>query len=357
MIRILLVHPRPTRGGFTAVVYQAAELCRRTGFQVSVASGLGPRLDELPPSSSVEVLRHPLTSVQGVCELRRIVARIRPDVIHFHGRQAGFVGRLATWGRCLVLYTPHGTPWVGQSFWRGVAGDVAERLLLRRTAAVLCVSHHEVEEWSRRDTTQRIRYLPNAVSPLPSAHAIHPERRRDFDWSHTILVPSGYNPQKRLEVVIEALALLSGPRPSVAIVGPADRDDYRDQLISLAASLGVSHDIYFGENIPNIRAALREASLVILPSFSEGFPIVGQEAIAEGARVAWSRISAHVELFGATGAPFWTSTELAAVLVGDHGEASVATRQSWLRDYQRSVEKLRAEYWDELEGIIHNGRH
>ena len=339
------------------MVLQAAELCRRTGFQVSVASVLGPRLDELPPSSSVEVLRHPLTSLQGVCELRRVIARIRPDVIHFHGRQAGFIGRLTTWGRRHVLYTPHGTPWVGQSFWRGVAGDLVERLLLRRTAAVLCVSHHEVEEWSRRDTTQRIRYLPNAVSPLPSAHAVHPQGRRDFDWSHTILVPSGYNPQKRIEVVIEALALLSGPRPSVAIVGPVDRGDYRDHLVSLAASLGVSRDVHFGENLPNIHAALREASLVILPSFSEGFPIVGQEAITEGARVAWSRISAHFELFGDTGASFWTAAELAAIMVGDHAEASVATRQTWLCDYQRSVEKFRAEYWDELEGIIQNGRH
>jgi glycosyltransferase involved in cell wall biosynthesis len=358
MICILLVHPRPTRGGYTALVSQAAELCRRPGFQVFVSSLPGPRLDELPPSSSVEVLRHPLTSLRGVLELRRIIARIRPDVIHFHGRQAGLIGRLVlpTRDRGRVLYTPHGTPWVGQSFWRSVAGDIAERLLLRRTAEVLCVSHHEVEQWSRRDATQRIRYLPNTVSPLPYARAGRSEYRRDDDWSYKIVVPSGYNPQKRLEVVIEALALLSEPRPSVVIVGPVDRDAYRDRLVSLAAGLGVSGDVHFGENIPNIRAALREASLVILPSFSEGFPIVGQEAIAEGARVAWSRISAHVELFGDAGAPFWTAAELAAIMVGDHATASVASRQAWLCDYHRSVEKLRAEYWDELERIIQNGR-
>jgi glycosyltransferase involved in cell wall biosynthesis len=359
MIRILLIHPRPTRGGFTALVSEAAELCRRTGYEVVVGCAFGPRLDELPPASSVEVLHYPLTSLRGVWELRGIVARIRPNVIHFHGRQAGFIGRLTlpAHSRGHVLYTPHGTPWVGQSFGRSVAGDLAERLLLRRTAAVLCVSHHEVEEWSRRDATQRIRYLPNTVSLLPRGHKSHPEGRGVADRSRTMLVPSGYNPQKRIEVVIEALALLRDPRPSVAIVGAVDRSDYRDHLVGLAARLGVTREVHFGEDIANIRAALREASLVILPSFSEGLPIVGQEAIAEGARVAWSRISAHVELFGDAGAPFWTAAELAAVMVGDHNEASVATRQTWLCEYQRSVEKLRAEFWDELEGIIHNGRH
>lgn len=356
MIRILLIHPRPTRGGFTAVVSQAAELCRRTDFHVTVASTRGARLDELPRTASVEVLAHPLTSLQGVWSLQRIVRRLRPDIIHFHGRQAGLIGRLTTWRNSHILYTPHGTPWVGQSFWRAVAGDLAERLLLRRTAAVLCVSHHEVEEWSRRDATLRIKYLPNPVSPVASEQSLPLSRRQNLDRPRTILVPSGYNPQKRLEVVIEALAMLSKPRPPVAIVGPLDRVDYRDQLISLAMSRGVGGDIQFGENLPDVRTAMREASLVILPSFSEGFPIVGQEAIAEGARVAWSRIAAHAELFGDTGASFWNAAELAAIMAGDHANASVASRQTWLCNYQCRVERLRAGYWDHLVGQICNGQ-
>ena len=87
----------------------------------------------------------------------------------------------------------------------------------------------------------------------------------------------------------------------------------------------------------------REASLVILPSFSEGFPpIIGQAAIG-------------IELFGDAGAPFWTAAEIAAVMAGDHAEASVATRQTWPSDYQRSAENHRAEYWDELEEHCRNG--
>jgi hypothetical protein len=95
--------------------------------------------------------------------------------------------------------------------------------------------------------------------------------------------------------------------------------------------------------------------VVILPSLSERFAIVGQEAIAGGARVARSRIGARVELFGDAGAPFWTAVELSAIIAGDDAEASVATCQSWLRDYQRNVEKLKAEYWEKLEEHCRNG--
>jgi len=361
MIRILLVHPRPTRGGFTAVASQAAELCRRGGFEVVVASAPGPRLDELPAACSVELLDHPLTSLRGMWELRRIAAHVRPDIVHLHGRQAGFIGRLILQAnsRRHVLYTPHVMLGVGQSFARRFGGDLAELLLLRRTTAVLCVSHHQMAEWSMRDPTTRIRYLPNIIWPhgLTREH-IAPTNGLDVtDWSRTILVPSGYDPVKRLEVVIEAMALLPEPRPTVAIVGAVDRADYRDRIVSLADGLGVRRNVQFGENLPNIRAALRDASLVVLPSFSEsGLPIVGLEAIAEGARVAWSWIAGHVELFGDVGAPFSTASELATILVGDHTEASVACRQSWLAEHHRRAQQIRSEYWNELEATFHSGQ-
>lgn len=360
MIRILLVHPTPTRGGFAAVVSQADELCRRGGFEVVVACAPGPRLDELHPASSVAVVEHPLTSLRGARELRRVIARIQPDIVHLHGRKAGVVGRLALLGtgRRDVLFTPHGMPWVGHSFVSAVTDDIIERLLLRRTAAVLCVSHHEVAAWNRRDITERIRYLPNPVPPL--------ELNRDrvglvevpdaTEWSRTILVPTGYDPVKRVEVVIEALALLPEQRPTVWVVGSVTRAGYRDRMVSLAADLGVSQNIRFDNEIRNVRAALREASLVVLPSFSEGLPVIGLEAIAEEACVAWSRIGGHVELFGEAGAPFWTAAELATIMAGDHTEASLAPRHSWLAEHRRRAEQIRSEYWNELEAIFRSGQ-
>jgi glycosyltransferase involved in cell wall biosynthesis len=160
---------------------------------------------------------------------------------------------------------------------------------------------------------------------------------------------------KRLEVVIEALALLPEPRPTIAIVGAVDRADYQDRMVSLAAGLGVSRNVRFEEVIQNVQTALRDASLVVLPSFSEGLPIVGLEAIAQGARVAWSRISGHVECFGDAGAPFWTASELAGIMAGDHTAASVASRESWLTEYRRKAEQIRSAYWDELEASFHSG--
>jgi glycosyltransferase involved in cell wall biosynthesis len=254
------------------------------------------------------------------------------------------------------LFTPHGLPWV-HSFVSAITDDVAERLLLRRTAAVLCVSHHEVAAWNRRDTSERITYLPNPVPPLEFTRdrAGSVVVREGAAPTRTILVPTGYDPIKRIEVVIEALALLPEPRPDVAIVGAVTRADYRDRMMALAAERGVSRNIRFDKEIRNVRAALREASLVVLPSFSEGLPVVGLEAISEGACVAWSRIGGHVELFGDAGAPFWTAAELATIIAADHQEASLACRQSWLAEYRRSAERIRSEYWTELEANFRSG--
>jgi glycosyltransferase involved in cell wall biosynthesis len=360
MIRILLVHPTPTRGGFTAVVAQADELCRRGGYEVVVVSTDGPRLAELPPDCAIERVDQPLASFRGMRQLRSIAAHRRPDIVHLHGRQAGLIGRLIlpAKGSRLILYTPHAMLWVGRSFIRRVVGDLAERLLLRRTAAVLCVSHHQMAEWSTRAPTTLIRYLPNNVWPhgSPCEGRVAPDAAHLDEWSRTILVPSGYDPVKRLEVVIEAVALLPEPRPAVEIVGAVDRPDYRDRMISLAADLGVSQSVHLSGEIRDIQAAMRDASLVVLPSFSEGLPIVGLEAIEAGARVAWSWIGGHVELFGDAGAPFWTAKELAEILASDHTKASVASRQSWLAEYHRKAERIRSEYWSELEGNFHRRR-
>ena len=58
---------------------------------------------------------------------------------------------------------------------------------------------------------------------------------------------------------------------------------------------------------------------------------------------------------GDTGASFWTANELASIMVGDHSEASVASRQSWLTKYRREAEQIRSAYWDELEASFRSG--
>ena len=239
MIRILLVHPIPTRGGFTATVSQAKELCRKEGFEIFVASAPGPRLDELPSACSVEVLHHPLTSLRGMRQLRRITGDVMPDIVHFHGRQAGLIGRLTLKAnsRCRVLYTPHGSLTFG-SFSRRFAGELVEPVLQKRTEAILCVSHHEVAEWSARDIATQIRYFPNNIWPeeLTRENVAGTVGCDSTDWSRTILVPSGYDPMKGSKSLSRpCLSYVNHAPPSRSGAG---RADYRDRMVTLAERSG-----------------------------------------------------------------------------------------------------------------------
>lgn len=229
---------------------------------------------------------------------------------------------------------------------RDVLADAVERALLARTSHVLCVSRAEQADWSRRDPTDRVLYFPNLIdldpdgeSPATPAGA---EGRKILDL---VLVPSGYHPQKRIEVVIEALALAAEPRPRVLVTGTVDDPSYRDSLARLTIELGLADHVEFAERAPNVKQLMSEAGLVVLPSYTEGLPIVGQEAIAVGANVAWSAIPPHFELFGNAGTSFWTAAELAAVLASDPHTASTSGRRSWLLDQQEAARSVRADFW------------
>nr|WP_254450811.1 glycosyltransferase family 4 protein [Aeromicrobium stalagmiti] len=340
----MLVHSRPTRGGFSAVVSQAAELTALGGFEVSVLVQDGDRVKELPPTVDHVVLTRPLASLRGLIQARRAIAKSRPQILHLHGRQAGFLLRLLGPRNQVgtVLYTPHGTPWSGGSTRGFLMTEISERILLRRTDSVLCVSRAEQADWTRRDGSPRIVFFPNLVLASVS---IPPVADPVPALNSTVLVPGGYNPQKRLEVVIEALALTSAPRRPVLFCGSVDDPAYRDRLIELARLRGVESNVTFAQSIPGITSMMHHAHLVVLPSYSEGMPIVGQEAILAGANVLWSSIPPHHELFADSGGSFWTAEELAQLLEKQSQTFSVTERQGWLEAFQLDARGRREAFW------------
>ena len=348
MTRILIVHPRPTRGGFSAVLSQAKELLAHGDFEITIAVADGPRISEIPGGVNVVLLEHRLSSFSGIFELKRVLRTVRPDVLHLHGRKAGLIGRLSVRqrDRPSVLYTPHGTVWMGSSWSRSTANDTVERLLLRRTDYVLCVSRAEQSDWVRRDPSSRVKYFPNLID-LDTVD-VAPAVDRHDDGSVDVLVPSGYSPQKRLSVVVEALALMAEPRPKVLIAGAADSRKEIDFVRELATSLRVTDSLTFGGNVAKIRELMAEARVVVLPSYSEGMPIVGQEAILAGAHVAWSAIPPHFELFADCGEGFWTAEELARLLTLPRVVGSVSARRTWLARHQSEAKAIRNKFWTEL---------
>ena len=341
-MKIWLVHPRPTRGGFSAVVAQAKELLSLGGFEVTVLVQDGPRVKDLPAEAEVRLIRRPLASLRGLIDFYLEVRRSNPDIVHLHGRQAGIIGRIALLAipSVHVLYTPHGTPWCAQSFLRALLTDLSERMLLFRASRILCVSRSEQADWIKRDDSDRVVYFPNFVDNGPNGLLGGTRQKETF-----VLVPGGYNPQKRLEVVIEALALVADGNFKVVFCGAVDDVRYRSGLVRMAEDLGVIERVTFEGRVDNVSQLMACADKVVLSSYSEGMPIVGQEAILAGANVIWSAIPPHSELFGDFGGSFWTASELAVLLQMPGESFSVSGRSAWLNSSLANARDLRADFW------------
>lgn len=93
--------------------------------------------------------------------------------------------------------------------------------------------------------------------------------------------------EKDFATLIRAFALARQHRPlRLMILGEGAE---RPALTALASTLGVSHDVAMPGFVPNPYPPMREASLLVLSSFFEGFGNVLVEAMAAGTPVVCTR--------------------------------------------------------------------
>lgn len=114
---------------------------------------------------------------------------------------------------------------------------------------------------------------------------------------------------KRVPVLIEALAQLQGPQPPhLALVGACD-DLYQHEKARCqerAAALGLAGRVHFLGPVGDaqLRDAYRSADVFVMPSRHEGFCIPALEAMAYGVPVVAARAGALPETLGPAGLTF-----------------------------------------------------
>lgn len=110
----------------------------------------------------------PMQDVLSVWELRRIINKYRPDVVHLHSSKAGALGRLATVAmgrRARVFYSPHGLSFLREGVGRYGSGvyRVAEWALARLCGQLVAVSPSEKLAIEEALSLTGVKVLENAV--------------------------------------------------------------------------------------------------------------------------------------------------------------------------------------------------
>src|SRR5207253_667306 len=178
------------------------ELADRGVHRLSWSAGRPPG-----PASATEVLR-----------LRRLIAVVRPDVLHLHSSKAGLAGRLAVRGRLRTLFQPHGWSWLATSGSAATATLGWERAAARWTDVLVCVGDGDLLPSLRARTPPGVRFVGAVDDVWPwfaaADLAVLPSRWEGLPFTLLEALASGR------PVVTTAVAGLHGavPRGAGAVV-------------------------------------------------------------------------------------------------------------------------------------------
>jgi glycosyltransferase involved in cell wall biosynthesis len=288
IVQVSAFYP-PHLGGQESVVQQLSLALDKAGAEISVVSSRLPATtgepDAIPVKrlSAREIAHTPVMPGLPLALTRRA----RSAVFHLHTGQAFVPETVALVSGLLRRpYISHIHLLVRPSGRFGRLLPIYQRVVLgvvlRRSAAVVCLTEtmrQEVISAFGVASEQAI-VIPNGVGNewyIGARRAARPGK---------ILFVGRLSAQKNLAVVIQALADL--PHAELTVIGDGEELPTLEALVS---SLGLTNVTFVGRQGPDeIRRAMLQSAVLVLPSTHEGMPLVVLEACAAGLPVVASDI-------------------------------------------------------------------
>lgn len=215
------------------------------------------------------------------------------------------------------------------------------RSAVRRARCVLTPSRHTAGEVARRfgRPAGRITVTYEATEDLP----VDPVPLPELDDGRPFLLHVGnFYPHKNVAALVAAMEALAADRPELRLVLAGAPDHFQRRLADRVATGALGDRVVFAGRVEDATLAwlYGHATLLVLPSLSEGFGLPGLEAMARGLPVAASRASCLPEIYGDAAAYFdpLDPGDLVRCVVGvldDPGrrEALVRAGEAKVREY------------------------
>lgn len=183
-----------------------------------------------------------------------------------------------------------------------------------------------------------ITVVPNGV---PAAVTMKPRREPGQPW--TIGMVALLRKRKGLETLMQSLPMLRQQHDvRLRIVGPFESEEYENQMLAMADSLGISEHIDWTGFTSNVNAEVTEMDVLVLPSvLPEGMPMVLLEAMSARVPIVGSRVDGIVDvirhehngLLAEAANPTSLGEQLRRILSGELSWASL--REAAINDYQQ----------------------
>jgi glycosyltransferase involved in cell wall biosynthesis len=226
-----------------------------------------------------------------VTALAAEIAATAANVLHAHDYKSAFYAWRASQRRpAFRVATLHG--WTGSSralrFYHRL-----ELALLRRFDALVVVAAGQVEQLVRAGVAPgRIHRVDNAIEP-PAADGDSPAATRTALGlpadAHVFAAVARLSPEKNLAMLVDTFHALAVERPDVALLIVGDGPQ-RAALQAQVARLDMASRVHFTgarTDMPRIYPAI---DTLVLPSLTEGMPLVVLEAMAHAIPVIASAV-------------------------------------------------------------------
>ena len=278
------------------------------------------------------------------------------SIVHQHGIWT-FLSRVTVqWKRQhhgLSVVAAHGAldDWALRKSWwkKRLALAAYERENLENANCLHALSEQEIKNYRQLGFHNPIAFIPNGISEeWIDSPADSDAFRRELGVgpdTRLILFLSRITPKKGLPMLIEALASLQGQLESwQLVVAGADEFHHEQEVRALVNRLGLSgHVLFPGPLFGDAkRAAFAACELFVLPSYSEGSPMVILEALGAALPVIATSASPWPQL-PARGCGWWTEISRTAIAMALE-EALRKSPADLARMGRRGRDLVRTEY-------------
>jgi glycosyltransferase involved in cell wall biosynthesis len=287
-LRLLLLIDSLEIGGAERHVVDLALALRARGHWVTVGSSSdGPLQSELL-DASIEVRRTLCGRVKRrisqsyAAAVRRLIQAEQFHAVHAHLYASAWAASMAVAGSNVPLLVTEHT----EGRWQGVDARRAAMQYMHRAWGVIAVSEGIRDRLVRELAVpvHRVSVAPNAIPPGSVAG-----QRMWRSFGVTVGVVARLCPEKGVDLFLEAIACIGARHPEVSFVVIGD-GPLREQLQLMAARLGVLERVCFTGALVDARAVMAQFGLLVVPSRTEGTPLVVLEALAAGVPIIAARV-------------------------------------------------------------------
>jgi len=328
-MKILYVITQSELGGAQKNVLDLAVGLKNKHEILVAAGGDGPFFEQLRknqvPCARLKYLRraiNPYFDLLGLLEIKKLIQKEEPDILHLHSSKAGILGSIAastlqlrSGHKLKIIYTVHGA--VFTAAFSAMAQKIflwLEKYTAKFKDKIICVSANDKKLWLEYGAAEegKLTVIHNGIAAEKIDFLEREEARKNlndkFPISNKALNLNDKNlkiigtianlyPEKGLAHLIKAAKIMNkntmAPEAIFVVIGEGKE---REMLEGMIKERNLENRFFLVGALPQAAQYLKAFDVFVLPSIKEGFPYVLLEAMAAGLPIVSSLIGGTPEI-------------------------------------------------------------